>query len=251
MKFYEYGDKVSPAIMLIHGGGNSKWMFERAALILMKEYHVIVPELDGHGAEKNEIYQSTKVEADKIIKYINEYLDGKLYCIAGASLGSQIAMEVLGRKPDQIEKAFLESGICRPKKVTAKMMSWKWMLKSMKVMVGWTWMVKLQCRYSGWPLELADKIAEDAKAVSIESNYNLYKTYFNYNLPQSLKETSANVLLLYGSKESMMMKKDVRYALENIKGSRLKVLEGYNHCGCSLGNTEKYVDESVGFLNEK
>lgn len=30
MKFYEYGDKSSPAIMLIHGGGNSKWMFQRA-----------------------------------------------------------------------------------------------------------------------------------------------------------------------------------------------------------------------------
>lgn len=190
------------------------------------------------------------MEADKINEYINKHLGGKLYCIAGASLGSQIAIEVLGRKQNQIENAFFESGICRPKKVTAKMMSWKWMLKFMQVMVGWTWLVKLQCRYSGWPLELGDKIAEDAKLVSIESNYNLYKTYFNYKLPQSLKETSANVLLLYGSKESTMMKKDVRYALENIKGSRLKVLEGYNHCGCSLGNTEKYVEELKGFLNK-
>lgn len=118
-------------------------------------------------------------------------------------------------------------------------------------MIGWTWLVKLQCRYNGWPVEIADKIAEDAKAVSIESNYNLYKTYFNYNLPQSLKETSAKVLLLYGSKERIMMKKDVIYALENIKESRLKVIEGYNHCGCSLGNTEKYVDELKKFLNEK
>lgn len=250
MKFYEYGERSLPAVMLIHGGGNAEWMFERAAQMLKKEYHVILPELDGHGAEKKITYPSAQAEADKILAYIDENLDGKLYCIGGASLGSQIAVEVLGRKPHAIEKAFLESGIYLPKKSEAKIMSYRWMLRSMQRMFDWKWLVRLQCRYSGWPEEIADQLAEDAKAVSIESNFNLYQSYFNYRLPESLKETSADVLILYGSREKLMIKKDAAYALKNINGSRVKVLEGYDHCGCSLGNPGKYTEELRAHLHE-
>ena len=51
MKFHEFGDKNSPDIILIHGGGNSWWNYLRQARILSEEYHVILPTLDGHGEE--------------------------------------------------------------------------------------------------------------------------------------------------------------------------------------------------------
>ena len=47
MKFHEFGDKENPHIMLIHGGGNSWWNYLRQAKVLSKEYHVILPTLDG------------------------------------------------------------------------------------------------------------------------------------------------------------------------------------------------------------
>ena len=51
MKFHEFGDKENQHIMLIHGGGNSWWNYLRQAKALSKEYHVILPTLDGHGEE--------------------------------------------------------------------------------------------------------------------------------------------------------------------------------------------------------
>lgn len=248
MKFYSYGSIGLPVIMLIHGGGNSKWMFERAAKLMENEYRVIVPELDGHGEENAITYESANAEGDKIIEYIDKELGGRLFCIAGASLGSQIAMEVLSRRPYVAEYAFLESGISRPKKVMAKLMAQKWLLAFMEKMYRWKWLVRLQCKYSGWPQELAYKLVEDVMEVSVESNYNLYRTYFNYKLPESICRTNAKVLVIYGSKESKMIKQDAQYAASRIAGSSMAVFEGYGHCGCSLGNPKKYVDTLKQFL---
>lgn len=250
MKFYSYGCADLPAIMLIHGGGNSGWLFGRAAELLKDRYYVIVPELDGHGEESSVTYISTEEEADKIIRYINENLGGRLLCIAGISLGSQIAMEVLSRKTEDIGYAFLESGICRPKKASARMMSWRWVIRCMEEMYKWKWLVTLQCKYSAWPVSLADRIAADAVAVSTDSNYNMYRTYFNYKIPENLRKTTAKVLLIYGSKEGRMMKKDIQYAASEIAGSKIGVFEGFGHCGCILSDPKAYTDKLVRFIEE-
>lgn len=51
MKFHEFGDKNLPHILLIHGGGSSWWNYLRQARILSKDYHIILPTLNGHGEE--------------------------------------------------------------------------------------------------------------------------------------------------------------------------------------------------------
>ena len=69
MKFHEFGDKNSPHIILIHGGGNSWWNYLRQARILSEEYHVILPTLDGHGEENQVDYVSTENSAIEILDY--------------------------------------------------------------------------------------------------------------------------------------------------------------------------------------
>jgi pimeloyl-ACP methyl ester carboxylesterase len=249
MKFYEYGDRQLPTIMLIHGGGNSSWMFEKQALQLQKEYCVILPVLDGHGEEKAITYSSTQEQANKIISYLDEKCGGHLFAIGGASLGAQIAMEVLSRRPDFIDKAILESGICTPKPRLAKMVCNKWMMKAMAISYNMKWMVRWSCRQYGWPEEMLEQFIKDAKALSFESNRNLYQTYLNYQIPESLSETKTKILLLYGSKEKGMMKKDVLEAAKLIPGSIVEELIGYNHCGFSLGNPLGYAEKLKSFLN--
>lgn len=251
MRFYEYGKENAPKIMLIHGGGNSKWMFEKVAELLGDTYRVILPELDGHGEEYKNTYISTKEEAEKIVAYLEDKCNGSLYAIAGVSLGAQIAMEVLAKKPRQIKKAYIESGICLPKPALAKMMSWKWMIKLMIKAYDWKWMVRLSCKSYGWSVAFADRIAEDAKRLSIESNLNLYQTYLHYDMPESLHDTTADVLLSYGSKEKGIMKKDVSFAHTFIKASRMEELKGYNHCGMILSDPDTYSSRLREFLNNR
>ena len=98
MKFHEFGDKENQHIMLIHGGGNSWWNYLRQAKALSKEYHVILPTLDGHGEEYNTEYVSTIDSAQKLISYINQNCNGQLFLLCGVSLGGQIVIEMLSLK---------------------------------------------------------------------------------------------------------------------------------------------------------
>ena len=100
MKFHKFGDKNLPPILLIHGGGSSWWNYLRQARILSEKYHVILPTLNGHGEEYQLDYVSTEDSSLEILDYIEENCDGKLFAIGGASLGGQIAMEILSLDSD-------------------------------------------------------------------------------------------------------------------------------------------------------
>jgi len=105
MNFHEFGAAAAPHIMLIHGGGNAWWNYLRQARALAERYHVILPTLDGHGEEYAADYQSTQASADKLMAYIEERCGGRLFALGGVSLGGQIVLELLSRKPERAEKA--------------------------------------------------------------------------------------------------------------------------------------------------
>ena len=54
MNYKEYGTENKNVIILLHGGGLSWWNYREAAEILQKNYHVVIPVLDGHaGSHKD------------------------------------------------------------------------------------------------------------------------------------------------------------------------------------------------------
>ncbi len=68
---------------------------------------MILPTLDGHGEEYETTYISTEDTADKLISYIDENCSGHLFALCGVSLGGQIVMELLSRKPNITKKQLL------------------------------------------------------------------------------------------------------------------------------------------------
>ena len=80
MKFHEFGDRNSPSILLIHGGGSSWWNYLRQARILSEDYRVILPTLNGHGEEYQLDYVSTEDSALEILNYIKANCGGEAVC---------------------------------------------------------------------------------------------------------------------------------------------------------------------------
>lgn len=249
MKFYEYGEKDNPVIIMIHGGGNSKWMFERQAKLLEDRYRVILPELDGHGEEREITYPSTIQEADQIADYIKETCNNNVLLITGASLGAQIGLEICAREGISIQNAVLESGLCTPKKNYASILSSDWMLKLMELSYRWKPLVNASCKSYGWPEECFQQIRKDAMVLTRESSRNLYKTYLNYQIPESIKTCNTRFLFWYGSRENKMMKRDVNYAANKVKNSTIEELKGFHHCGLPFTDPEAYVEKIGKFLN--
>ena len=120
MTFHEFGEDTRPHIMLIHGGGNAWWNYLRQARVLAQHYHVILPTLDGHGGAYQTPYVSTERTADQLMDYIQRHCGGHLFALCGVSLGGQIVIELLARKPDLTEKAIVDGSLCYPQPMMAR-----------------------------------------------------------------------------------------------------------------------------------
>ena len=120
MNFHEFGDPRSPAVMLVHGAGNAWWGFLRQARALEGRFRVILPTLDGHAEECGEEYVSTEDEACGLLEYVDSRCGGGLFLLGGVSLGGQIVMEMLGRRPDVARRAIVDGALCIPQPAMAR-----------------------------------------------------------------------------------------------------------------------------------
>ena len=117
MRFREYGTDHKDTILLLHGGGLSWWNYRKAAIILQREYHVILPVLDGH-AGSDRPFATIEENASEIISFIDAHLGGSVLLIGGLSLDGQILLEMLSQRKDICAYALVESAAVIPSKLT-------------------------------------------------------------------------------------------------------------------------------------
>ena len=99
MKVVEVGQENQDVIVLLHGGGLSWWQYQSQMELLCKNYHVVVPILDGH-AGSNADFVSIEASAKQLLAYIGKEYGGSVLLIAGLSLGGQILLEMLALRKD-------------------------------------------------------------------------------------------------------------------------------------------------------
>jgi pimeloyl-ACP methyl ester carboxylesterase len=92
MIFKETGNKEFSTMIFLHGGGLLDWSLKRIVEGFHEEFHVIHPIIDGHGEEA---FISISDSATKLIHYIDTQCSGRVFVIAGLSIGAQIVTEVL------------------------------------------------------------------------------------------------------------------------------------------------------------
>jgi pimeloyl-ACP methyl ester carboxylesterase len=239
--------------MLIHGAGWSWWLYRRQAESLQKKYHVIMPVLDGHGEEAAVPYASTEASADKILEYIDQNCGGKLFALSGVSLGGQIAIELLSRRGDLAQKAIIESGVCLPQpslmkssvvtlRLFGKLMfsesfnrkALKWMPKSMRL-----------------PDDLQALYLRDLPAVRPQCLETVFRTYYRYELKESLRSSQADVAYWYGSKEVKAVKQSARKLQEFLPDLRIVELPGYTHAEISTYHPDDWLSRAESFFGNK
>ena len=235
MIFHEFGDKKFPHILLIHGGGNSWWNYLRQARMLSDKYHVILPTLDGHGEEYQKDYISTENSAQQIMEYIKNNCDRKLFAIGGVSLGGQIAIELLSLDSDVAEKAIIDGTICIPQpklarictviiKLFGKIMFSK---SASKIQLG---LMKKMYPNMAYPEEIENYYIEDMPRLPIKTLVTIYQTYMGrYRLKDTITESKAQVLYIYGEKEMKCVKESAKLFQKMHPDCTLYEAKGYNH----------------------
>ncbi len=108
MNFLTYGDKKKQSILLIHGMASTALLCYEPLLRYLKDYYVILAEVDGHSDNLGEL-DSLADNCTEIEAFILEKLKGELYCLCGFSMGGTMAVEIVGRGNVRISKVLLDA----------------------------------------------------------------------------------------------------------------------------------------------
>lgn len=250
MLFREFGNKKAPAFVALHGGGLSWWSLQNVIDILKKDYHVIVPVIDGHGEDHATTFVSIQDSAQKLISYIDDNCNGQVFALSGLSLGAQIVTEVLSIRPDIAKYAVIESALVNPMKGASLMAAPTYGL--FYGLIQKRWFSKMQAKAICIPAELFEQYYRDSSNISKQSLINITLSNGNYRLKASIANTNSKVLIIVGEKEIKIMKKSALRLHETIKGSELYIAAAMKHGEMDLRYPDKFVEiiRSFIILNE-
>ena len=238
MKFVEYGNQNPDTIILLHGGGLSRWNYRDVAQLILDRFHVVLPILDGH-ADSDAPFTSIDDNAARIIAHIDEHFGGKVLAVGGLSLGGQIAVEMLTQRPDICRFALLESTLVKPSKLTHALI--KPAFGMSYGLIKQKWFAKMQAAYLGIPKKLFNDYFRDTCKISKEDMIAFLQSNSAYSIKPALRDTQAKVHIVFGSKEQSSIRTSGKLLNRMIPDSTLEVLPGYSHGDLSLNHPQAYV----------
>lgn len=126
MRFYTFGQKESPAIMLLPGTCcHWKRNFEEVIPYLEKDFYVICVSYDGFDETEDTIFPDMIVEAERIEVYVKANLDGRIHAVYGCSMGGSFVGLLVQRKEIHISHGILgSSDLDQETGMSAKFKAW-------------------------------------------------------------------------------------------------------------------------------
>ncbi len=239
MNYVEYGKENSDVIILLHGGGLSWWNYREAAEMLMSEYHVILPILDGH-TECDSDFTSIEDNAAKIIEFIDEQFGGTVLLIGGLSLGGQILLEILAQRKDICQYALIESALIVPSKLIHSMI--KPAIESCYGLIHHRWFSKLQFKSLRMKQELFEDYFRDTCGISKTNMIAFLQANALYTIKDAIENCSAKVYIFVGEKENRAMRSSAKKIHAKLRGSLLQVLPKLYHGEFSINHANDYAN---------
>ena len=240
MHYVEFGKENNNIILLLHGGGLSWWNYEDVAKSLQKDYHVILPILDGH-AKSEKPFTTIEDNADEIIAFIDAHLGGSVFLIGGLSLGGQILLEILSQRNDICKYAIIESALVIPSKLMYSMI--KPAFGSCYGLIQYKWFSKLQFKSLKIKSDLFDRYFRDTCAISKKDMIAFLQANSLYSLKESIKKCTAKVYVFVGGKEKNAMQKSAKVIHQALQESILQILPGLYHGEFSINQGKDYANK--------
>lgn len=102
--YLEWGPSTGPLVIALHGGGQTSYMFEELGNALRGSYHVLAPDLPGHG-ESDPLEDPSVFTREALAAGVPGLLDEfgvPSATFVGASLGGIISLTLAGTDPDRV-----------------------------------------------------------------------------------------------------------------------------------------------------
>lgn len=104
---HQSGTPGSPAIVFLHGVGNSGGMWAQH-MAGLASYHCLAPDLPGFGRSNRLPWRSRIDTADEVAKLIETSVPSGQAHVVGLSLGGSVAHSLLARRPDLLDRVVID-----------------------------------------------------------------------------------------------------------------------------------------------
>jgi len=245
--YVEYGKENNNIILLLHGGGLSWWNYEDTAKSLQKDFHIILPILDGH-AESDKPFTTIEDNAAEIIAFIDTHFGGSVFMIGGLSLGGQILLEILSQRNNICKYAIIESALVIPSKITHSMI--KPAFGSCYGLIQYKWFSKLQFKSLKIKPDLFDCYYKDTCDISKNDMIAFLQANSLYSLKESIKSCEAKVFVFVCEKENNTMLKSAEMIHQTLRNSFLQVIPKLYHGEFSINHGKDYANKIREIIEE-
>ncbi|WP_025027531.1 alpha/beta fold hydrolase [Caldalkalibacillus mannanilyticus] len=239
LHYIEHGNKNAPLLVFIHGGGVSSWMWDKQ-VEYFSSYHCLVPDLPDHGKSRSHFF-SIDQSAQSIIELIEEKANGKQIHVVGFSLGAQILIAILSKKPTLIDSAIINSALVRPIPFA------NILIKSLMItypLIQNRTFSKLQARSMYIDQKYFETYYQESCRLTKDDFERIMKENMSFTIPETFKKAKSKILVTVGEKEKRIMKKslvDITNSNSNCKGVVIpKVGHGFSLANPKLFN--KFIE---------
>lgn len=112
LHYLDWGNPSAPTLILVHGGFDHARSWDWTARALAKDYHVIAPDLRGHGDSSwstDGAYMMSSYVYD--LAQLVDLLDRSPLTIVGHSLGGSISLRFAGLYPEKLRRLVAIEGL--------------------------------------------------------------------------------------------------------------------------------------------
>lgn len=241
--YLEHENHGKPKFVLLHGLATECHYWDKIAALLSKDYHLIIPDLKGHG--KTEWGKAYKTDyAFTLLKdelhLLLSKLAGEPFYLMGHSYGGQLAMVYAAHYPGSVRKLLVLDSSAKisvlgsmlllfvkymtPKDYKDKETLIKNLTRSVKDID----LVNYTVNNSFKQLENGRMVSNYDKKNISPNNVADYKLHESF-LIESMKKIETQTAFIYGEKSQIMNRRIVELNLKLLKNSAPFMIKGSSH----------------------
>ncbi|MBZ0281801.1 MAG: alpha/beta hydrolase [Anaerolineae bacterium] len=221
----ETGMPGAPSIVFLHGIGASGWMWEKQ-IAALADFHCLNVDLPGHGKSNQVPWVSLADTADHIAALIQSRATNGWAHVVGLSLGGHIALVLLERHANVVDRAVISGVTDAPMPNRALLKPQLWL---MSFLLKRRWFVNMQARSLPLSSDMQSAFTENLLAMSLQAYRRIWEEAVDFYVPPTLKLVNNPTLITAGGSETNIITRTVDTIPKLMPNAQGRLAPGRGH----------------------
>ncbi|MBZ0302867.1 MAG: alpha/beta hydrolase [Anaerolineae bacterium] len=221
----EAGASGASSIVFLHGVGTSGWMWGKQ-IASLADFHCLNVDLPGHGKSNHVPWVSLTDSADQIEALIQARATNGRAHVVGLSLGAYIALVLLERHADMVDRVVISGVTAAPMPNRALLPAQLWL---MSALMKSRWFVNTQAKSLHLPPDMQSAFTENLLAMSMQAYRRIWEEAVDFHVPAALRRVNTPTLITAGSRESKIITQAVEAIPKIMPNAQGRLAPGVGH----------------------